>query len=427
MKQYGMRRILKPGTVPSVFQWTIEKKQRKPPSRRNCPAAFGSSDAAAAAVASTATDEPIEVEVEHVQVTEQLEKCTSCSKCRQNDHDYAARPTTQDQLTAARVHISELEHIVTLSNANKFGLERYSTDDKKIKFYTGFKSYKTLIKFYENLTPHIQTMRTWKPANEIGDETAHASVGFKLKPIDQLFMFLNKLRLGSFDQDLADKFSVSQSTVSRIVLTWVNFLYATLAAQPLWPSRERVQKYMPQSFKKLYPNTRVVIDCTEIAVQSPSSMVLNSETFSSYKGRNTMKCLVGVTPSGAVSFVSALHAGSISDKQIVIVSGFLNLLQCGDLVMADKGFPIDDLLAERQCSLVIPNFLQQKGQFSAAEADENKLIANLRVHVERANRRFKEFHLFDSSIPLVLAGSVNQLWTVACLLTNFQGPLIVNI
>ena len=94
--------------------------------------------------------------------------------------------------------------------------------------------------------------------------------------------------------------------------------------------------------------------------------------------------------------------------------------------MADKGFVIQDLLTEKNCSLVIPHFLSHNAQFSALEAEENKIIANLRVHVERANRRFKEHHLFDSSIPLTLAGSVNQLWTVACLLTNFQGPLIVN-
>ena len=89
-----------------------------------------------------------------------------------------------------------------------------------------------------------------------------------------------------------------------------------LGAQPLWPSRDDVQKFMPPLFKQLYPNTRVIIDCTEIAVQSPSGLLLNSKLFSSYKGRTTLKCLAGVTPSGSVSFVSSLYAGSISDKHI---------------------------------------------------------------------------------------------------------------
>jgi hypothetical protein len=199
-----------------------------------------------------------------------------------------------------------------------------------------------------------------------------------------------------------------------------------LGSQPMWPTRQQVQEYMPECFRALYPNTRVVLDCTEIAVQAPSSLMLRSEFYSAYKSRTTLKCLVGVTPAGSVSFVSALYAGSISDKGITKESGILDLLESGDVVMVDKGFLIADLLSEKNCSLVIPNFLSRKAQFSADEARENKNIANLRVHIERANRRFKEFHLFDAALPLTLAGTANQLWAIACMLTNFQNPLIVN-
>lgn len=296
-----------------------------------------------------------------------------------------------------------------------------------IRFYTGFPSYDCLRNFYLSIVPYISTMKTWTQSQRSGTRKQHLLPAVKLKPVDQLFMFLHKLRLGSLDQDLADKFRVSQSTVSRNTLTWANFLYVVLGSQSIWPSREQVKKYMPQSFRVMYPDTRVVIDCTEIAIQSPSSMYLRSEFYSSYKGRTTLKCLIGVTPGGAVSFVSSLYAGSVSDKHITRVSGLLDLLESGDVVMADKGFLITDILAERNCSLVIPHFLAARGQFSTNQAVENKHIANVRVHVERANRRFKEFHLFDSPMPLNLAGTVNQLWSVACMITNFQGPLIKDL
>ena len=44
--------------------------------------------------------------------------------------------------------------------------------------------------------------------------------------------------------------------------------------------------------------------------------------------------------------------------------------------------------------------------------------------MERAIGSMKEFHLFDSDISSSILGSVNQLYTVACLLSNFQGALI---
>ena len=68
--------------------------------------------------------------------------------------------------------------------------------------------------------------------------------------------------------------------------------------------------------------------------------------------------------------------------------------------MVDKGFLIQEELAAIGCSLVIPTFLASKGQFSVDEVSENEAIAHLRVHVERAIRRFREFHMFDSIIAL---------------------------
>lgn len=330
-----------------------------------------------------------------------------------------------EQLSAARQQITELESQISVLHDMKFGIQRFANDPKLIAFYTGFHSYDCLKNFYYCIVSHAETMRTWTQQLRKGNKR-YLGFNGKLHPFDRLFMFLHKLRLGSLDQDLADKFGVSQSTVSRNTITWGNFLYAILGSQPLWPSREQIQQYMPASFRAHYPNTRVVIDCTEIAVQSPSSLMLRSEFYSNYKSRTTMKCLVGVSPAGSVTFVSSLYAGSISDKQITKASGLLDLLEPGDVVMADKGFLIEEMLAEKNCTLIMPHFLSRNEQFTEDEAKHNKIIANLRVHIERANRRFKEFHLFDSALPLTLAGTANQLWAVACMLTNFQGPLIVN-
>jgi hypothetical protein len=241
--------------------------------------------------------------------------------------------------------------------------------------------------------------------------------------IEVLWVKNVKIRLGLFQQDLGGRFNVSQSTVSRIIITWANFLYFQLGSIPIWASREKIDKFMPECFKELYPTTRVILDCTEIKTQTPSALSLNSEFYSHYKGTTTFKCLIGISPAGCVTFVSSLYAGSISDQNITRQCGLIPLLESGDSVMADKGFLIENLVAQRGAKLNIPPFLTKRDQFSKEEVEETQEIARLRIHVERAIRRVKEYHIFDSILPVAIAGSTLQLWTVCCLLTLFRGPL----
>lgn len=113
---------------------------------------------------------------------------------------------------------------------------------------------------------------------------------------------------------------------------------------------------MPSCFKDNYCNTRVIIDCTEIKVQTPSSLLLKSQLYSSYKSTNTLKALVGIAPHGTVTFISSLYTGSISDVAITKLCGILDLKEPGDDVMADKGFTIKEALAAKRVTLNIPPF-----------------------------------------------------------------------
>lgn len=311
----------------------------------------------------------------------------------------------------------------------KFGIERFSGDPDLIKFYTGFADYKTFIAVFASLEPSATLMIRWSQIQRnrgTQREILNVEGVFRneaLPLIDQFFLFLCRIKVGLFEQDLAVRFNISLSTVSRILLTWSNYLYFVFGSLPLWPTRDLVVKFMPSCFRSVYPNTRVILDCTEIKVQTPSSKVLHSESYSNYKSHTTFKGLFGITPAGCVSFVSNLYTGSISDQDITKKSGILELLQRGDEVMVDKGFPIQNMLAPLGCTIVIPPFLREKAQFEAAEVDTTHQIARLRIHVERAIRRVKEYHIFDGVIPLSLAGTINQLWTVCCILTNFRGSL----
>ena len=181
---------------------------------------------------------------------------------------------------------------------------------------------------------------------------------------------------------------------------------------------------MPVLFKEYYPQTVLIIDCTEIEMEKPSALDNQSACYSSYKSRTTMKSFIGSTPSGATAFVSELFPGSTSDKEITVKSGLLNLLQAGDEIMADKGFLIQDELASVGVLLTIPAFLKGRKQFTKEEAEKNKKVACLRVHVERCMERIKNWHILDSKIPITLAPFASDIFIVIAAFTNFLPPLI---
>lgn len=53
----------------------------------------------------------------------------------------------------------------------------------------------------------------------------------KISRTDQIFLCLMKLRQNHVHLDLADRFGISESTVSNIFITWVHILHTILAKQ----------------------------------------------------------------------------------------------------------------------------------------------------------------------------------------------------
>ena len=144
---------------------------------------------------------------------------------------------------------------------------------------------------------------------------------------------------------------------------------------------------MPQVFDD-YPNTRLIIDATEFSIEQPSSLLSPSCT---YKNKNTVKVLVGIMPSGVITFVSPTYEGSVSDRKLVEVSGLLEILEPGDELMTDKGFVIQYLLTPLGVRLNVPRFLNSNTQMSKDYVLLTRKIAHLCIHVERVIGRVKYF------------------------------------
>jgi hypothetical protein len=117
--------------------------------------------------------------------------------------------------------------------------------------------------------------------------------------------------------------------------------------------------------------------------------------WSTYKHRTTTKILGGISPAGAHVYVSEAFPGRISDQAIVRFSGFLDKLETGDAVAADRGFDIEAMLKDIGCLVVHPPNARKsakgdsaaekeaKKRFTTSAARDTSAQANLRIHIER--------------------------------------------
>ena len=192
------------------------------------------------------------------------------------------------------------------------------------------------------------------------------------------------------------------------------------------PAVEQVKGTLPIAFRQKFPSTYAIIDGSEVFIETPSDLHMQSSTWSQYKHHNTVKFLGACTPNGAICFVSPVYVGSISDKELTCNSGFLTTLQDkpGVSIMADRGFTIKDVLSKLNIGLNIPPFLEKRKQLPPEDIEVGRKIASLRIHVERAIGRIKKFHILKSTIPINMIRLTNQIVYVCAFLTNFQPALV---
>lgn len=218
---------------------------------------------------------------------------------------------------------------------------------------------------------------------------------------------------------ISSRFGIHPATVSRLCRTYFDLLHQRFRQLSIWPSKAIIQEHLPACFRLEYPSTRVILDCTELFIETPSHFRVQSETYSSYKSHNTAKGLLGITPNGFVSFVSDLVPGRMSDKEVTENSGLNDMLEENDSVMADRGFLIDEYLAKKKVKLNIPPFMGGKSQLSPREEEETRRIASVRIHVERVIQRVKNFRILKYIFANSMANDLNKIWVICCFLVNF--------
>lgn len=313
----------------------------------------------------------------------------------------------QEEVQALREENESLRMTIESERLTEEGFKNYSP--QKIKYFTGLPSFSTFMALFNFIAPSV------------GDNSQST-----LPLFQQFLMVLMKLRLNLGDQYLAYRFGVHNSTISRYFKRWINIMYVRLKPLVKWPGRTELLKTMPVSFRKNFKTCVIIIDCFEVFIERPSSLKPRAQTWSNYKHHNTVKFLIGVAPQGVISFISKGWGGRVSDVHLTENCGLLENMLPGDLILADRGFTIQESAGMYCAQVKIPPFTKGKRQLSQLEVDTSRQLSAVRIHVERVIGVLRQKYSFlEGTLPINMLmatdngySMIDKIVSVCCALCN---------
>ena len=364
------------------------------------------------------TGDPVQVADDPVQAPE-MDWIASEETIRVEAEKEKQTSFEQDCLNSEKgVQVSmEMRSVGTSTNGIKMpyqsqmSIESFKDKPDAILFYTGFKNYEHFGFFYHCLEPAIHRLNYKCP---------------KLSEKNELFLTLIKLRCAKVDVELSIMFGITQRVVSSVFSTILRFLYYHLQDLTPWLPKNIIKDYMPLDFKAKYPETRVILDATEVKIQKPGNIKEQAATWSCYKNDNTVKTMVGIAPKGVVTFVSDTVGGHTSDRQIIERSNLISdgKFETGDEIMADRGIMVQDIFASKNVRVNTPTMLKGKSQLSSMDVIRDCRVAAKRIHVERVIGLAKTFKILTHDIHHSQRALADKIIFVCFALCNFK-PCIV--
>ena len=133
--------------------------------------------------------------------------------------------------------------------------------------------------------------------------------------------------------------------------------------------------------------------------------------------------MICITPNGVISWVSPAYGGRTSDAYIVTDSGFIDLLEPYDQIMADRGFKRKTDLALKQCTLAIPPSAVSGCQMVSRDIKEASMVANMCIYVEQVIKNLKDYQILKSEMQLKYLLIADGIIKTCCALNNLKKPL----
>ncbi|KAH9359923.1 hypothetical protein HPB48_021426 [Haemaphysalis longicornis] len=235
-------------------------------------------------------------------------------------------------------------------------------------------------------------------------------------------MFFMKLRLNVPFCDLAYRFDLTPKTVSQSFRRILEAVHHLMKSLVVFPSQEVCHSWLGEHELHHFPRLRAIIDCTEVSIARPLNQDEQQIVWSDYKHDTTLKYLVAVNTHGAVMFVSEAFGGRTSDKELTLSCGFMDKLEEGDQVLADRGFLLYEEFYENNVQLITPSFTKNKKQLAADEVTTSRRISSTRIIVERAIGHLKKWRIMTGSVHHTLVDCYDEIIMVVAGLTNLCPP-----
>lgn len=171
---------------------------------------------------------------------------------------------------------------------------------------------------------------------------------------------------------MSEQFGVSMGAFSQYFTNWVCLLYKELKRLNPFPYLDAIQRNIPSCFNSS-PNLRVKLDCTEFFIERSSSFANQNQPFSHYMHDTTFW-----NNSLWYNFiVLGGFVGRVSDRQMIVRTYLLDLMEESGGVMAERKNTIKDMLERKGCTLNISPFCSPN-QFTTPEVLNTQKIAKFR-------------------------------------------------
>ena len=314
-----------------------------------------------------------------------------------------------------------------IRNNWNFSIEKYKENEDHLSHWITFRDYNKFLQLSEEVEQYINFHGGLN--NVIRGNSTKEKISRKRKSSttpnirEIVAMVLIRSRRGLKVKTIALLYGLSESWVSQLINGILPIIIKFLNYGIGYPERNNLSDYIPVGFKKYFPNSVLLMDCTYIYIEHSKNFSLQYVSFSKHKYRNLLKFLVICLPNGRITEVLGPYGVDDDDditKKALETSNLSTWLKNGDDLIVDRGFRIGDYLQQKYgVSYHQPAFLNGRKQFSSEEVELSRICASARSVIENDNARIKsqrilQYPFSNKMIPrikdwIILAASLSNI------------------